>query len=90
MGLQVVKRNGQKEDVRFDAIQEKLSRLSEGLNQDWEIWTSFLKLFPGHRGVSLNSTKFQNPSISLAQHPVPKLSKNRVTSAYQGRSEKGF
>ena len=35
MGLQVVKRNGEKEDVRFDAIQEKLSRLSEGLNQDW-------------------------------------------------------
>ena len=35
MGLQVVKRNGQKEDVRFDAIQEKLSRLSEGLNQEW-------------------------------------------------------
>ena len=24
MGLQVVKRNGEKEDVRFDAIQEKL------------------------------------------------------------------
>ena len=35
MGLQVVKRNGEKEDVRFDAIQEKLARLSEGLNQDW-------------------------------------------------------
>ena len=35
MGLQVVKRNGEKEDVRFDAIQEKLSRLSADLNQDW-------------------------------------------------------
>ena len=35
MGLQVVKRNGEKEDVRFDAIQEKLANLSVGLNQEW-------------------------------------------------------
>ncbi|MDP6869452.1 MAG: ribonucleoside-diphosphate reductase subunit alpha [Candidatus Poseidoniaceae archaeon] len=35
MGLQVVKRNGEKEDVRFDAIQEKLAKLSHGLNPDW-------------------------------------------------------
>ncbi len=35
LGLQVVKRNGEKEDVRFDAIQEKLTVLSEGLNPKW-------------------------------------------------------
>ena len=35
MGLQVVKRNGEKEDVRFDAIQEKLTNLSYGLNSEW-------------------------------------------------------
>ena len=35
LGLQVVKRNGEKEDVRFDAIQEKLTVLSEGLNTKW-------------------------------------------------------
>lgn len=35
MGLKVVNRRGEKEDVRFDAILEKLTRLSEGLNQDW-------------------------------------------------------
>ena len=35
MGLQVVKRNGEKEDVRFDAIQEKLTKLSLDLNQQW-------------------------------------------------------
>ena len=35
MGLQVVKRNGDKEDVRFDAIQEKLTNLSAGLHETW-------------------------------------------------------
>ena len=35
MGLQVVKRNGEKEDVRLYAIQEKLSKISQVLNDDW-------------------------------------------------------
>ena len=35
MGLQVVKRNGEKVDVRFDAISEKLTTLAQGLNEDW-------------------------------------------------------
>lgn len=35
MGLKVVNRKGEEEDVRFDAILEKLIRLSEGLNSDW-------------------------------------------------------
>ena len=35
MSMQVIKRNGEKEDVRFDAILEKLTRLSDDLNQDW-------------------------------------------------------
>ncbi|MDP6864869.1 MAG: ribonucleoside-diphosphate reductase subunit alpha [Candidatus Poseidoniaceae archaeon] len=35
MGMQVVKRNGEKVDVRFDAISEKLSTLAQGLNEDW-------------------------------------------------------
>jgi ribonucleoside-diphosphate reductase alpha chain len=35
MGLQVVKRNGEKVDVRFDAISEKLATLALGLNEDW-------------------------------------------------------
>ena len=32
MAMQVVNRQGEKEDVRFDAIHEKLSRLAVGLN----------------------------------------------------------
>ena len=35
MAMQVVNRQGEKEDVRFDAIQEKLARLAEGLNVDY-------------------------------------------------------
>ena len=33
--MQVVNRKGEREDVRFDAILEKLSSLAEGLDPDW-------------------------------------------------------
>ncbi len=35
MGLQVINRQGEREDVRFDAILEKLNKLAVGLNTDW-------------------------------------------------------
>jgi len=35
MTMQVIKRNGEKEAVRFDAILEKLTKLSEDLNTEW-------------------------------------------------------
>ena len=35
MTMQVVNRKGEKEDVRFDAILEKLSSLTEGLDPNW-------------------------------------------------------
>ena len=35
MGLEVVNRHGDREDVRFDAILEKITNLSEGLDSDW-------------------------------------------------------
>ena len=35
MGLKVINRKGEREDVRFDAILEKLTILSKGLNSDW-------------------------------------------------------
>ena len=35
MGLQVINRSGERVDVRFDAILEKLAKLSEGLDTDW-------------------------------------------------------
>ncbi len=40
MAMQVVNRKGEREDVRFDAIHEKLVKLSEGLNPTW--------IDPGH------------------------------------------
>ena len=33
--MQVVNRKGEREDVRFDAILEKLSSLTEGLDANW-------------------------------------------------------
>tara|TARA_B100000963_G_scaffold86151_1_gene73777 strand:+ start:2029 stop:4413 length:2385 start_codon:yes stop_codon:yes gene_type:complete len=33
--MQVVNRDGEREDVRFDAILEKLAKLSEGLDKSW-------------------------------------------------------
>ncbi len=35
MAMQVVNRKGEREDVRFDAIHEKLVKLSEGLDATW-------------------------------------------------------
>ena len=35
MALQVVNRKGEREDVRFDAIMEKLTHLAEGLDPVW-------------------------------------------------------
>ncbi|MDG1539391.1 MAG: ribonucleoside-diphosphate reductase subunit alpha [Candidatus Poseidonia sp.] len=35
MAMQVVNRKGEREDVRFDAILEKLTTLSKGLNSKW-------------------------------------------------------
>lgn len=40
MAMQVVNRKGEREDVRFDAIHEKLVKLAEGLNPTW--------IDPGH------------------------------------------
>ena len=35
MAMQVINRNGEREDVRFDAIKEKLAVLAEGLDTRW-------------------------------------------------------
>ena len=74
MGLQVVKRNGQKEDVRFDAIQEKLSRLSEGLNRDWVDPGLVSKLvieglYDGVTTTELDELAAETAASLAAQHP---------------------
>ena len=35
MTMQVVNRKGEREDVRFDAILEKLTTLTDGLDSNW-------------------------------------------------------
>ena len=35
MAMQVVNRKGEREDVRFDAIHEKLVKLAQGLDPTW-------------------------------------------------------
>ena len=74
MGLQVVKRNGQKEDVRFDAIQEKLTKLSEGLNQDWVDPGLVTKLvieglYDGVTTSELDELAAETAASLAAQHP---------------------
>ena len=74
MGLQVVKRNGEKEDVRFDAIQEKLLRRSEGLNQDWVDPGMVSKLvieglYDGVTTTELDELAAETAASLAAQHP---------------------
>ena len=74
MGLQVVKRNGEKEDVRFDAIQEKLARLSEGLNQDWVDPGLVTKLvieglYDGVTTTELDELAAETAASLASQHP---------------------
>ena len=44
MTMQVVNRKGEREDVRFDAILEKLTILSDGLDSNWVDPTHLTKL----------------------------------------------
>lgn len=44
MTMQVVNRKGEREDVRFDAIYEKLSSLTEGLDTNWVDAANLTKL----------------------------------------------
>ena len=74
MGLQVVKRNGEKEDVRFDAIQEKLSKLSEGLNDDWVDPGMVTKLvieglYDGVTTTELDELAAETAASLASQHP---------------------
>ena len=44
MTMQVVNRKGEREDVRFDAIHEKLSSLTNGLDTNWVDAANLTKL----------------------------------------------
>ena len=80
MGLQVVKRNGEKEDVRFDAIQEKLSRLSEGLKLGGPGLVTKLViegLYDGVTTIELDELAAETAASLAAQHLItPNLQPN--------------
>ena len=74
MGLQVVKRNGEKEDVRFDAIQEKLVNLSHDLNKEWVDPGMLTKLvieglYDGVTTSELDDLAAETAASLAAQHP---------------------
>ena len=68
------KEEREKEDVRFDAIQEKLSKLSEGLNQDWVDPGLVAKLvieglYDGVTTSELDELSAETAASLAAQHP---------------------
>ena len=74
MGLQVVKRNGEMEDVRFDAIKEKITRLSDGLNLKWVDPGYVTKLvieglYDGVTTTELDELAAQTAASLTAHHP---------------------
>jgi len=74
MGLQVIKRNGQREDVKFDAINDKLVRLSEGLDPDWVDPSYVAKLtieglFDGVTTRELDNLAAETAASLASNHP---------------------
>jgi len=94
MGLQVVKRNGEKEDVRFDAIQEKLTKLSEGLNPKWIDPGTVTKLvieglYDGVTTAELDELSAETAASLASQHPDYSKLAARICVDNLHRSTKG-
>ena len=93
MGLQVVKRNGEKEDVRFDAIQEKLNRLSADLNPDWVDAGYVAKLvieglYDGVTTTELDELAAETAASLASHHPDYSLMAARICVDNLHRSTK--
>ena len=74
MALQVVNRKGEREDVRFDAIMEKLTKLSEGLDPVWIDPTHVAKLtieglYDGVTTRELDQLAAETAASLSSQHP---------------------
>ena len=74
MGLQVVNRKGEKEDVRFDAILEKLTNLSTDLDQVWVDPAYLAKLvieglYDGVTTRELDELAAETAASLASQHP---------------------
>ncbi len=72
--MQVVNRKGEREDVRFDAILDKLRRLSEGLDPTWVDPANLTKLtieglYDGVTTRELDQLAAETAASLVSQHP---------------------
>ena len=74
MTMQVVNRKGEREDVRFDAILDKLRRLAEGLDPTWIDPANLTKLtieglYDGVTTRELDQLAAETAASLVSQHP---------------------
>ncbi len=74
MTMQVVNRKGEREDVRFDAILDKLQRLSEGLDPNWVDPANLTKLtieglYDGVTTRELDQLAAETAASLVSHHP---------------------
>jgi len=74
MTMQVVNRKGEREDVRFDAILDKLRRLAEGLDPNWVDPANLTKLtieglYDGVTTRELDQLAAETAASLVSQHP---------------------
>ena len=74
MTMQVVNRKGEREDVRFDAILDKLRRLAEGLDPTWVDPANLTKLtieglYDGVTTRELDQLAAETAASLVSQHP---------------------
>ena len=74
MTMQVVNRKGEREDVRFDAILDKLRRLAEGLDPNWIDPANLTKLtieglYDGVTTRELDQLAAETAASLVSQHP---------------------
>ena len=72
--MQVVNRKGEREDVRFDAILDKLRRLAEGLDPNWIDPANLTKLtieglYDGVTTRELDQLAAETAASLVSQHP---------------------
>ena len=74
MAMQVINRNGEREDVRFDAIKEKLAVLAEGLDTRWVdvdlvTKTTIEGLYDGVKTSELDQLAAETAAALASHHP---------------------
>ena len=74
MAMQVINRNGEREDVRFDAIKEKLEALAGGLDNDWVdvdlvTKTTIEGLYDGVKTSELDQLAAETAAALASHHP---------------------